>query len=107
MKPSLAYDSFITLKNQKINPMKKLFIYILPVMLLLSCAKGLDEYNVDQKNPSAVSAAPLFGNALIELTDNQTTSSININVFRLWTQQWTTTTYQDEPRYNLPPGTSL
>jgi hypothetical protein len=81
--------------------MKKLFIYILPVMLLLSCAKDLDEYNIDQKNPSSVSASPLFGNALIELTDNQTSSNININVFRLWSQQWTTTTYQDEPRYNF------
>jgi hypothetical protein len=81
--------------------MKRLLIYMLPVMLLVSCAKDLDEYNVDQKNPSSVSANALFGNALIELTDNQTTSSININVFRLWTQQWTTTTYQDEPRYNF------
>ena len=81
--------------------MKKLLIYILPVMLLVSCAKDLDEYNIDQKNPSSVSADKLFGNALLELTDNQTTSSININVFRLWTQQWTTTTYQDEPRYNF------
>jgi len=81
--------------------MKKLLIYILPVMLLVSCAKDKGEYNIDQKNPSTVSADKLFGNALLELTDNQTTSSININVFRLWTQQWTTTTYQDEPRYNF------
>ena len=81
--------------------MKKLLIYILPVTLLFSCAKNLEDYNIDQKNPSAVAASPLFGNALLELTNNQTTSSININVFRLWTQQWTTTTYQDEPRYNF------
>ena len=81
--------------------MKRLLIYILPVMLWVSCAKDLGDYNIDQKNPSSVSASSLFGNALKELTDNQTTSSININVFRLWTQQWTTTTYQDEPRYDF------
>jgi len=81
--------------------MKKLIIFILPVMLLASCAKNLESYNVDQKNPSVVSAGALFGNALKRLTDNQTTPSVNINVFRFWTQQWAATTYQDEPRYNI------
>ncbi|WP_443945158.1 SusD/RagB family nutrient-binding outer membrane lipoprotein [Pedobacter sp. AW1-32] len=81
--------------------MKKIFIYILPVMLLASCAKNLGEYNIDQKNPVTVSAASLFSNALKSLTDNQTTPSVNINVFRFWTQQWAATTYQDEPRYNI------
>ncbi|WP_432714367.1 SusD/RagB family nutrient-binding outer membrane lipoprotein [Pedobacter sp.] len=81
--------------------MKKLLIYILPVMLLVSCAKDLDEYNVDQKNPTMVDANSLFGNAVKELSDNQASSSINVNIFRLWVQHWTTTTYQDEPRYNF------
>ncbi|WP_432714369.1 SusD/RagB family nutrient-binding outer membrane lipoprotein, partial [Pedobacter sp.] len=81
--------------------MKKLLILILPVVLLASCAKNLDEYNIDQKNPSAVSAGSLFGNALKQLTSNQTTPSVNVNVFRFWMQQWTATTYQDEPRYNI------
>ena len=81
--------------------MKKLLIYILPVMLLASCAKNLDEYNIDQKNPSTVSANAMFGNALKQLADNQASPSVNINVLRFWMQQWTTTTYQDEPRYNI------
>jgi len=70
-------------------------------MLLVSCAKDLGEYNVDEKNPSAVSANSLFGNALKQLSDNQATPSVNINVLRFWMQQWTATTYQDEPRYNI------
>lgn len=70
-------------------------------MLLVSCAKNLDDYNVDQKNPNTVPAGSLFSNALKELTDNQTTPSVNINVFRFWVQQWTATTYQDEPRYDI------
>lgn len=82
-------------------PMKKLIIYILPLMLLVSCAKDLDEYNVDQKNPQTVSAGSLFGNALRQLVDNQTSPSVNSNVLRFWMQQWTATTYQDEPRYNI------
>ena len=81
--------------------MKRLLIFILPVVLLASCAKSLDEYNIDQKNPKTVSAGSLFGNALKQLTTNQTTPSVNINVFRFWTQQWTATTYQDEPRYDI------
>jgi hypothetical protein len=74
---------------------------MLPVMLFASCAKDLDAYNVDQKNPTVVSAGALFSNSLKRLTDNQTTPSVNVNVFRFWTQQWAATTYQDEPRYNI------
>lgn len=81
--------------------MKKLLILILPVVLLASCAKDLGEYNIDQKNPSTVPAGSLFGNALKQMADNQATPSVNSNVLRYWTQQWTSTTYQDEPRYNI------
>ncbi|QNL50842.1 SusD/RagB family nutrient-binding outer membrane lipoprotein [Olivibacter sp. SDN3] len=81
--------------------MKKLIIYIVPMILLASCAKSLDDYNIDQKNPGEVPQGPLFSNALKELTDNVTSPSVNINVFRFWMQQWTATTYQDEPRYNF------
>ena len=81
--------------------MKRLIIFMLPVMLFASCAKDLDAYNQDQKNPSVVSAGALFSNSLKRLSDNQATPSVNINVFRFWTQQWAATTYQDEPRYNI------
>jgi len=81
--------------------MKKILLYIAPLVLLASCAKNLDDYNIDQKNPVEVSQDPLFSNALKELTDDITSPSVNINVFRYWMQQWTATTYQDEPRYNF------
>jgi hypothetical protein len=81
--------------------MKKLLILILPVVLFASCAKDLGEYNIDQKNPSTVPPGSLFGNALKQMADNQATPSVNSNVLRYWTQQWTSTTYQDEPRYNI------
>lgn len=81
--------------------MKKILLYIAPLVLLASCAKNLEDYNIDQKNPVEVSQGPLFSNALKELTDDITSPSVNINVFRFWMQQWTATTYQDEPRYNF------
>ena len=81
--------------------MKKLIMFLLPVLLLASCAKSLEEYNIDQKNPQTVSASSLFSNALKAFADNQTTPSVNINNFRFWTQQWAATTYQDEPRYDI------
>lgn len=81
--------------------MKKIFLYIAPLLILASCAKDLDDYNYDQKNPTVVPAGALFSNALKELSDNITTPSVNINVFRFWVQQWTATTYQDEPQYDF------
>ncbi|MGK6351216.1 SusD/RagB family nutrient-binding outer membrane lipoprotein [Parapedobacter sp. DT-150] len=81
--------------------MKKLLVYILPVMLLASCVEGLDDYNIDRKNPSDVPAGSLFANATKTLVDNQTSPSVNLNVFRFFVQQWTTTTYTDEPQYDI------
>jgi hypothetical protein len=70
-------------------------------MLLASCAKNQEDYNIDKKNPETVSGGSLFSNSLKQLTDNQTSASVNINNFRFWAQQWAATTYQDEPRYNI------
>lgn len=81
--------------------MKKLMLYIAPLLLLAACAKDLKDYNVDQKNPTETTQGPLFSNALKELTDNVTSPNVNTNVFRFWVQQWTATTYQDEPRYDF------
>jgi hypothetical protein len=81
--------------------MKKLIIFLLPVLLLVSCAKNLEEYNIDEKNPQSVSAGSLFSNAIKAFSDNQASPSVNVNNFRFWTQQWAATTYQDEPRYNI------
>jgi len=85
--------------------MKKLFIAILPLVLLASCAKDLGDYNVDPKRASVVPAATLFTGATRNLTNALTTPNVNSNVFRFFVQHWTTTTYLDEPRYNLTSRT--
>src|SRR5690606_32871098 len=87
--------------HSNMNKMKKILLYMLPMVLLASCVEGLDDYNVDRKNPSTVPAGALFANATKVLTDNQTSPSVNLNVFRFFVQQWTTTTYTDEPQYDI------
>ena len=79
--------------------MKKLYILSMSVFMLTSCIK--DDLNVDKKNPSSVPAGTLFSNAQKNLTDVMTSTSVNRNVFRLITQQWTETTYTDESNYDL------
>jgi len=81
--------------------MKKLIILFLPFLLLTACVDSLDDYNVDTKRPSTAPPVTLFSNALKGLADTLTSPNVNVNNFRLYTQQWTTTTYLDEPRYNV------
>lgn len=82
---------------------------MLPAILLVSCVKSLDDYNIDQKNPVMVSAGSLFANSTKGIADVLTTPSVNTNVFRFYMQQWAATTYLDEPQYdfetrNIPLG---
>ncbi len=86
--------------------MKKLYILLLlPLVLLVSCVKSLDDYNVDPKKATNVPAASLFTGATLNLTDIITTPNVNSNSTRYFVQYWTTTTYLDEPRYNLTART--
>lgn len=81
--------------------MKKLIILFLPFLLLTACVDSLDEYNVDTKRPSTAPPVTLFSNALKGLADTLTSPNVNVNNYRLYVQHWTTTTYLDEPRYNV------
>lgn len=85
--------------------MKKLIILFLPVLLLTACVDSLDDYNVDTKRPSVVPPVTLFSNALKGLADTLTSPNVNVNNYRLYVQQWATTTYLDEPRYNVTART--
>lgn len=82
--------------------MKKiLFLLIASVLFAVSCKKDFGDLNVDQKKPSAVPPAPLFSYAEKQLTDLVTNTNVNVNVFRLFSQYWTETTYTDESNYDL------
>lgn len=82
--------------------MKKLSIIIaLPLLLTVSCRKNLTDINEDPKKPSIVPSSTLFTNAQRVLVNTTTSSSVNLNIFRLITQYWTETTYTDESNYDL------
>lgn len=82
--------------------MKKLcIIFVLPLLLTVSCRKNITDLNVDPKNPSEVPSYSLFTNAQRELVNTTTSSNVNLNIFRLITQYWTETTYTDESNYDL------
>ncbi|AWW30480.1 SusD/RagB family nutrient-binding outer membrane lipoprotein [Echinicola strongylocentroti] len=83
--------------------MKKINITLIFCFLILvsSCVNSLDDYNVDQKNATAVPAVTLFTNAVKELSDALMTPNVNVNNYRFYAQHWTSTQYLDEPRYNM------
>ena len=67
----------------------------------VSCNDDLTNLNVDPKNPAAVPAESLLTNAEKNLVDYMTSTNVNTNVFRLFSQHWTETTYLDESRYDI------
>lgn len=73
----------------------------LPLVLLTACVDSLDDYNIDQKRASSVTAEPLYSAAVKSLSDILTTPNVNSNNYRLYVQHWSTTQYLDEPRYVL------
>lgn len=81
--------------------MKKYLIIFLSAVFMMACTKNISSYNVETKKAANVPAASLFANATKSVTDYLASTSVNINVFRLVTQQWATTTYQDEPNYDF------
>lgn len=73
----------------------------LPLVLLTACVDSLDDYNIDQKRASSVTAEPLYSAAVKSLADILATPNVNSNNYRLYVQHWSTTQYLDEPRYVL------
>ncbi|WP_281238812.1 SusD/RagB family nutrient-binding outer membrane lipoprotein [Flavobacterium praedii] len=82
--------------------MKKILILIGILSITFGCTDdNLTSMNVDTKNPTAVPAGALLGNAEKNLIDQMVNTNVNSNVFRLFVQQWTETTYLDESRYDI------
>lgn len=81
--------------------MKKIIYLLAFVFAFGSCADDLTDLNVDTKNPQLVPATNLVANATVELFDFMTSTNVNVNNFRLWSQHWAQTTYPDESNYEL------
>lgn len=82
--------------------MKKIIYSIFLVSVIFSC--DVDESH-DSKNPSEVPGETLFSNAQKELVDQMVNTNVNTNVFRLFSQYWTQTTYTDESNYDITTRT--
>lgn len=71
------------------------------IALTVSCSDDITGLNEDTKNPTTTKPEFLFTNAQKNLVDQMVSTSVNFNVFRMFAQQWTETTYPDESQYNI------
>ena len=77
------------------------WILLVVIALFASCTNKFEEYNTDTKNPSEVPGESLFSNAEKTLSDQISSTNVNLNIFKLVSQYWTETTYTDEANYDI------
>src|SRR4030043_586186 len=75
--------------------------FILLTVLLAACTENFDDFNIDKKNPAILPGNALFPGAQLTLADQISTPNVNLNIFRLFSQYWTETTYTDEANYDI------
>ena len=82
--------------------MKRIYILLFTLIAFLaSCTDRFEEFNQDVKNPSEVSGEALFTHGEKALVDQVSSTNVNLNVFKLFAQYWTETTYTDEANYDI------
>ncbi|MET0944690.1 MAG: SusD/RagB family nutrient-binding outer membrane lipoprotein [Flavobacterium sp.] len=85
--------------------MKKIILLTAFITLITSCSNEITSLNEDIKNPTTTKPEYLFTNAEKALVDQMVSTSVNFNVYRMFSQQWTETTYPDESQYNIATRT--
>lgn len=80
--------------------MKNLFLIVLLLTVATSC-EDFEGWNVDTKNPAEVPADFLVTSAEYTLFLRMTSISVNYNIYKYYAQNVASTTYQDEPNYDL------
>jgi SusD/RagB-like outer membrane lipoprotein len=81
--------------------MKKITYLFLTLGLIFSSCSDITDLNVNPKLPEAVPASSLFANATVDMFDFMSSPNVNVNNFRLWSQQWAQVSYSDESNYEL------
>lgn len=84
--------------------MKKVIFILgmaLSVFTLNSCESDITTLNVDPKHPSTLPAETFFSSSQYNLINRMVTPSVNSNISRFFTQQWSQTTYTDESNYDF------
>lgn len=85
--------------------MKKIFLSLVVFTSIFSCTDDITGLNQNTKDATVVPAEYLFTNAQKNIVDQMVSTSVNLNVFRLFVQQWTETTYTDESNYDIATRT--
>lgn len=80
--------------------MKKLILMAILIGSVISC-QDFEGWNVDTKNPSEVPASYLMTSAQRTIFLRMTSPSVSYNIFKMFSQHWTATTYTDEANYDL------
>jgi hypothetical protein len=80
--------------------MKKLVILFITVLSFSAC-DDLTSLNDAPKQATASTPEGLFANAQKALASNMASTNVNLNIFRMFAQQWTETTYTDEAKYDM------
>jgi len=80
--------------------MKKIIILALLILGTISC-EDFEGWNIDEKHPGQVSGSYLVTTAQRELAQRMWSISVNYNIFGMYAQHWTETTYNDEANYDL------
>lgn len=82
--------------------MKKIYLILLVLIgMSISCTKNFEDFNTDKKRPTEVPGGMLFANSQVALSDQQATPNVNLNIWRYISQYLTSTTYLDEPNYDI------
>ena len=85
--------------------MKKIALLTAFISLFVSCSSDITDLNEEAKRPATTKAEYLFTNAQKTLVDQMVNTSVNRNVFRMFVQHWTETTYPDESQYDITTRT--
>ena len=80
--------------------MKKIVVFLITILIFSACTK-LEDLNKNVTDPTAVAGEALFTGAQKNLFDQMINTNVNNNIFRLFAQYWTETTYTDESNYDL------
>jgi len=88
----------------------KYIILLVLAAFFAACTDKFEDFNTDKKNPAIVPGEALFSNAQKLMVDYISSTNVNTNVWKLFAQYWTETTYIDEANYDIinrsiPDGT--
>lgn len=72
---------------------------------MFSACKKLEDLNENTKDPTEIPGEALFTGAQLNLFDQMVSSNVNRNIFRMFAQYWTETTYTNESNYDLTSRT--